>query len=215
MTGDKRFALSPTGIRFRRLLLVVGLILLGLAGIFCVLRFGNSQWNRWIYVFQSRFVAHGDLLGPPHGFTGVWHGWESDGSLSFEVDCVNGKCNGPFLAKWPSGKIYMLINRKDDNWTGPVLVWDGNGNLIAEGHYVDNAPYDGSFYSESFGVLQEYRNGDCWNGFFMDHGAAAVYKDGKLIRRESCFCRWAGDAWAQAREETRRILAKRLSSGRR
>lgn len=97
--------------RFRRRVLPALLPYLIVFAVLGGLRFGNPQWNRWIFIFQA-YVSPGDpnrLLWPPQmraaahscafcfdpdGFTGVWRTWEANGELHSEREFVNNLPHG-------------------------------------------------------------------------------------------------------------------------
>lgn len=68
-----------------------------------VLRFGNPQASKYIYIFQAYYSPGGrslpfapdtiDLfaIDPPEHYTGIWRQWYENGQLASEAVCENGK----------------------------------------------------------------------------------------------------------------------------
>jgi len=114
MKPNKRLNL-PTLIGF---ILVVNL---GTLGVLC---FGNSQWNRWIFVAQYYYLpelgyaplkpkttaigihAYGDqLIFPPEDFSGEYKFWNKDGSLNAKGPMVDGDAHGWWSIYNPNGEL--------------------------------------------------------------------------------------------------------------
>jgi len=106
---------------------IIGFILIINLGTLAVLRFGNPQWHRWIYVFQCYYwpghkleMTIGDnlysspvfynFISPPENYTGKWKLWYKNGGLKESVNFNNGKLNGPSVYYFSSGRIRAKIN---------------------------------------------------------------------------------------------------------
>lgn len=163
------------------------LIILLLAGIiFCVLRYGDPQANKYIYMFQAYVLPGGYSEGMiyPHNleeskrYSGIWRMWYRNGSLMEETTFVQGLANGPFRHWHENGCLAVEGNGKMLRTEGDVILlflgkwrrWTEDGILIAEGtHTDDGKEWDGTFLM---------RSGD---GYFK----IGIFKEGTKIGEKS------------------------------
>jgi len=116
-----------------------------------ILRFGNSQWNRWIYVFQCYYwPGHSNEYGinyilPPKNYAGVWYDWYQNGELMVSELYLNGhpssfnywdkKGNKMIFGLWKNGKAH-----------GAWKYWDTNGQLRGLINHIDGRVLEDSKY---------------------------------------------------------------------
>ena len=104
----------------------VGLVAVCLAAL-AVLRFGNPQWHRWVFMFQA-YVWPRRQPEPPKGFTGVWRTWYPSGRRMNEVGFRNGREHGFERDFYPDGKRWSegryVNGRLEGDWT----LWAPDGN---------------------------------------------------------------------------------------
>ncbi|OGV74359.1 MAG: hypothetical protein A3K19_27330 [Lentisphaerae bacterium RIFOXYB12_FULL_65_16] len=75
--------------------------------VFAVLRFGNPQWSRFIYLFQAR--ADPALVTPPHDFSGTWVTWYGGPARKrSEIEMRDGKAHGK-CTKWEPGRDHEYV----------------------------------------------------------------------------------------------------------
>lgn len=145
-------------------MLWIGPVLLGLlvAGTALVLRFGDPQCCRWVYLFQ-RHVSPGREPRVPPTYTGTWTTWHRSGRRASETAFKDGLVHGK-ARHWDTNGVL----RRENTYVRQVLhgkeiVWDKRGRVIAEGEYMNGQRFGGTFvgiYSSSGEVLiEEYRNG--------------------------------------------------------
>jgi len=76
-----------------------------------ILRFGNPQWNKWIYICQCYYWPKGELqrpklaqyygdqvvvpkehmINPPKNYSGKWITWFKNGKFQTQNDYLNGR----------------------------------------------------------------------------------------------------------------------------
>lgn len=112
--------------------------------ILATLRFGNPQWHRLIYMFQSYVWIVGDFenaddfdptmtfMKPPQGYTGTWRQWSSKGRLLTEVAYVDGMQNGRASVFLPLGYV-NVYQMKDGKFNGPYQEFYPDGGRLLEG----------------------------------------------------------------------------------
>jgi len=71
-----------------------------------VLSCGNTQWSKWIYIFQAYYWPKNGrmnstgaevFIDPPDGYTGYWRTWWPNGRLWWEGNFINGIASGKHL----------------------------------------------------------------------------------------------------------------------
>lgn len=122
----------------KTLLLALVLTLLGvsIAGV-AVLRFGNPQWHKYIYLFQAH-VWPGEEPQPPSDFTGTWRAWWKNGQLRESIDFRNGRFDGEYLQWHPNGTRWESSTYQDDDLDGPTLMWNAQGQKRLQGEWRNN-----------------------------------------------------------------------------
>jgi len=169
-------------------------LLILLLCIFAVLRFGNPQWSKHIYMFQV-FVwevegtnADYDMkfLPVPKNYAGVWCMWYENGQMWARFDYA--KKNGIGMEGWyESGQ-----KSSEDRRHGEIVIvtcWYRNGKKslrysLKKGRYFGRAIRWST--NEELVASGTFRNGESWNGTFLKSGSRKLktYKNGKCIKTE-------------------------------
>lgn len=145
----------------RYLLILATLILV----IISLLVFGNTQWNKYIYIFQAYvYPTYLDgYINPPANFSGTWVMWDKHGNKIVEREFLNGKQHGMETA-WENGKKLYIHHYRNDKFDGIWIYWDKNGQVSATENWKD-------------GKLHGTRTTYYGNG---NKEAEENYKEGKL-----------------------------------
>lgn len=109
---------------------MMGTMLVGLA----VLRFGNPQWAKYVYIFQA-YVSPAKQPDPPTNFTGTWITWYKNGQMMNSVTFKNGRIDGRDVAWHPNGQRWWLATYEEDELHGPTYTWNQEGRKTLEGSY--------------------------------------------------------------------------------
>jgi hypothetical protein len=145
-------------VRRRNLILFCSLALvIMISSLYCILRFGNPQWNKYIFLYQRRLSWEGPR--PPKGYTGVWKKWiQGSGHLSSLTEYRNGAKHGKRLAWRSHGRRASEGTYVNGVRHGPWKQWDRDGTLSASGEYRDGRPWAGTCWWD--GELYEYAKGN-------------------------------------------------------
>ncbi len=83
-----------------------------------------------------------------------------DNQLSRSMHYSNGKPDGECSSFYPNGMTHALINYRSGVLHGKKALWDQNGTLIEEAHYVDGLLEGSSFLRKGDGkeVVSHYKN---------------------------------------------------------
>lgn len=116
-----------------------------LVSVLGLLRFGNSQWNRWIFVFQGLFGPDdsSSLFGPspPPSYTGTWVRWDMYGRKEAEVGYLDGKRHGlETLWAGDPGRRHREANYSCGTLHGSMKFWHENGQLAGMRSYEHGTP---------------------------------------------------------------------------
>jgi len=122
--------------RHLNLYTIIGFIIVGHLGVLGILMFGNTQWSRWIYVFQA-YYGTGHYTGesyPPSNYTGTWKGYYKSGKKKYVANYLNGLVHGKLTGWHENGEIRII--RNFDKFAqyrllhGEQKIWDKKGKLI-------------------------------------------------------------------------------------
>ena len=128
----------------RRLYIILAAVAAVPLIVLAVFRFGNPQWHRYFYMFQSYVWVVGDFenaedgdptmtfMKPPPGYTGTWRQWSSEGRLLTEVAYVDGKQNGRASVFLERGYV-NVYHMKDGNFSGPYQEFYPDGSKLLVG----------------------------------------------------------------------------------
>jgi len=121
---------KPVWAMFLSPLSVIVLTIFLLVGSLGVLAFGNTQWSRWIYVFQAYYWPkyESSIIKPPSNYTGSWRCWFKNGQIMREYHIKNGNWNGKSLWWYESGQLEYGFNHKNGKRDGRTEFWHENGN---------------------------------------------------------------------------------------
>jgi hypothetical protein len=131
----------------------------------------NPQSSRFVYIFQSMVLTHGESSNPwgdsgpmpPTHYTGVWYRWHSNGRLSFEEHYADGKLDGPFRAWDRAGRQWLETAYRSGRYHGDYILFYDNGATNRVGHYFDD--------KKTGHWLHFYPDGKKWSeSFFSDRG---------------------------------------------
>jgi len=140
--------------RLLNLYTIIGFILvMNLVSGLAILRFGNCQWNKFIYIYQCYyFPSHPNFwyssdgtkgilnygIDQPKNYSGNWTMWHKNGLKNYEGEYLNGKMIGIHFwwgdkgiwedkRFYKNGEQYKLI--KTNKKTGKITVSNLNSNL--------------------------------------------------------------------------------------
>lgn len=116
-------------------------ILITVGGLFCLLAFGNPQWNKYVYLFQAYLFS--SLPSRPHNYSGQWIGWFGDGNVWKIGSFHNGKPHGEHIKYHSNGNVAEKCNYKIDGVT-EFENYTFNGELVRK-YVIDK---DGQIFSE-------------------------------------------------------------------
>ncbi len=171
--------------------MLFGLVLPG-----AVLCFGNPQWHKQLYLWQTWLMP--SRQWPWGAYTGTWTVWAQDGRKVFEWEYVDGQPKGRLLWFHPDGTMQGECWAEDGHDHGRWTVWylggaivreqgekqrgekhgrwryfHPHGTLAGEGYYDRGRPVGTwlAFAADGETVAQgEYRAGTPWHGAFaIDH----------------------------------------------
>jgi len=128
---------------------VICLSLLLSLGCLGILRFGNPQWNKWIFIFQAYYwpargndiQIDGALNGPydgrgdeiwitpPKNFTGIIRNWRKNGEQYFEAEFKNGELDGQVIFWYENGNIGNKKYYEKGEVNGELIRWYSNGKI--------------------------------------------------------------------------------------
>jgi len=133
--------------RLLNLYTIIGLtFVLGIT-CFCILRYGNPQWNKWVYIFQANVSPKDPELGifyskyssgyleVPKDYSGIWRSWRSDGSLWTEENIYQGKRKGEFKSWHHNGQLAYKANIQDKEMGKYCKAWHLNGSVFVDSEY--------------------------------------------------------------------------------
>jgi len=124
------FLLTPLGVITITIFLILGS--LGL------LAFGNTQWSRWVYIFQAYHWPKTELgyINKPENFTGRWRDWRRNGQIEFEAYFELGMKNGEEIIWFENGQKKSECNYIDGKLNGIFILWHENGQKESEVQYI-------------------------------------------------------------------------------
>ncbi len=105
-----------------------------------LLRYGNPQICRLIYIFQAYISPkyRGGIILPPSEYTGEWVGWYPNGRKMFKMQYKRGKLHGKTQFWYPTGihqyTTYFSHGRKNGN----DIRWYLNGVKWQEKVFADD-----------------------------------------------------------------------------
>jgi len=110
-----------------------------------VLRFGNPQWNRWIYIFQANLhPGHKSGIVPiPKDYTGKWSHWTKNGLLFSTMVLQDGMRHGPFTAWHENGSLYVQVDYFEKKAHGKATFYWPNGivdHYLWYRHGIEHGP---------------------------------------------------------------------------
>ncbi len=113
----------------------------------CLLRFGNPQWSKHIYIVQACYwPGHKDgMITPPGSYEGSWMAWHRNGAKRYEGRFVAGGLAGVEREWDESGQ---LLHERCGN----------NGKIAWELEYRDGRAWEGS-RPDKDGKFWFYRRG--------------------------------------------------------
>ena len=125
------------GVLRRKWLLFCAAAILPLLAALLLLRFGNTQWNKNIYMFQAYvWPKYEDgMICPPDDYTGTWVGWHSNRQQWVEMEYRNGKKHGKYVDWYPNGQKSSSAMYVDGEFHGAYAEWHSNGQKAHQCRY--------------------------------------------------------------------------------
>ena len=161
-----------------------------------VLRLGNPQWHKYVYIFQTYVWPkhHMGKIDPPSNFTGVWTRWHRNGMKQYEGTYRDGKRDGPWILWWWDGtRGHYGISTPDHH-----IAWRDNGTKHFEWELENGVNHGWQREWNSNGGLMSERQCEHgkWEGvsrYWHPNGQKAsecTYKDGRVHGK---FATWNKD----------------------
>jgi len=93
---------------------IIGFILFINLGTLAVLRFGNPQWSKHIYIFQCYYLPQykNGWIEKPEKYTGKWFLWYKSGQLRSSGNYIGGARDGKFQTWHENGEKIMEVDYK-------------------------------------------------------------------------------------------------------
>jgi hypothetical protein len=168
----------------------------GLVLVLCVLRCGDRQVSKWVYMFRA-YVWPGEVPGVPGRYTGRWTTWHANGRKEVEGGFLHGDHHGPWAAWWENGARMFTGEYDRGSPTGWWTEWNGYGTVLTTGLYRDGVPREGLCYTypgKAFSAV--YRGGRVWNGAvwqdFRGKREHALYRHGLRVGEYVGGYPWSG-----------------------
>jgi len=93
---------------------------------------GNTQWNKWIYIFRAHYwqnAANYGVIMPPANYCGLWKIWRKDRTLSAIINVHNGRMINMYQFA-DNGQLrsssFFITNGNNDFFS---IGWHRNGRL--------------------------------------------------------------------------------------
>lgn len=194
----RRGGADPTLLRYVHVYLPFAVLTsaaVGCLAIWLLLRYGNPQWNRHIYIYQAWHMGDTNYADQarPEDYTGTWRRWSRDGSRD-EIEYRNGEplkmtCwdadghrtfqrevvqleRGAPVEIWrfwhSNGRLKAITHCRNEKLHGRKARWERDGRPICDGVYRDGRPWQGTF----IGVPGE---GGLWRPMIL------TYDRGRLV----------------------------------
>jgi len=119
------------------------------------LRYGDPQWSRFHYIFQSYICRHGQIL-PPAGYNGLWRGWHPNGRVSFEYSLSEGKLHGKTTTWYENGQRKRERHYQRGLFEGLWVEWSEEGARILQRSYKGGALHGHELYWGHGGRLSRH-----------------------------------------------------------
>lgn len=110
------------------------------------LPFGDTQWNRAIYMFQWRaYPGVRPVLA--ENYTGRWTDYHADATKAWEGVLVNGKLDGKVTAWHANGRKCAEAHFLNGHRHGTETWWDEDGNVsVQTSHFYCRSVHDEESY---------------------------------------------------------------------
>jgi len=132
-------------------LMLVGIMTIILLTVVSVFRFGNPQWNRWIYIFQAYYFPKykGGFIKPTDNFTGNFRAWYKNGDLYYSQFYLYGKRHGKWFVFYENNRKYLEIDFKNGLEHGSSKSWNEDGYITSFVQHLEGKKHGVymSFYS--------------------------------------------------------------------
>ena len=135
----------------------------------------DIQSNRFVFLYQSKFLSPQEYLDIYNNYTGVWRTWHNNGKLMSVQNLVSGRVNGYYKYIFSNGQIYAEGEMKDGRHIR-LKEWNSSGKLLVDGSFKD-----GNFFL----VRQSFTPGKT-SGMFTANESNTFFEqfqEGKLIKR--------------------------------
>lgn len=175
--------------RRRRLWTCVVSLMLLLA-VWGVLHFGNSQWSRFVYIYQAYLSGRIISWEPPDNYTGTWRTWFRNGRKCTEAEYKDGKYHGEVTWWHSNGQVSQKMTVRNRKVDGMVSCWQSNGQKWGEILWKNGEVVRDICWHDNGKRKSEYCSDDNGNGTrtTWDKGSLkeiAHYKHGKRIWTET------------------------------
>jgi len=136
--------------KFRKVYIAIAATLILTFSVFGILRFGNPQSHKYIYIFQCYYWPKAKTKYPvydlnlqvvgydifrPNKFSGKWRTWYKNGILKEESCFSAGIYDGLSLIWHSNGQMSESINYKKGYYEGSWQSWHENGVKAIAGNY--------------------------------------------------------------------------------
>jgi hypothetical protein len=97
--------LHPSSTLRKRVAIAAVCVLSTLGATVALLRFGNPQWHKYVFMFQA-YVSPGEDPDVPEDFTGTWRTWYKNGGAMNEIQFRDGAQHGLERVYFPDGDLW-------------------------------------------------------------------------------------------------------------
>jgi len=202
--------------RYLNLYTIIGFILIINLGTLAVLRLGNPQWSKFIYIFQCYYWPADQyefgsasskyyVIYKPLNFTGTWKTWNKNGRIESEENYLNDLKNGLHRGWYENGQIAYEDNYLNQIRHGVQREWYENGQIKTEEHLEDGMRHGRRIEWFKNGNLKSDNNYE----YIIEHGQQLYwYENGNMESEENyrkgmkhgLFKRWFKNAQIKSEE---------------
>lgn len=142
-----------------------------------ILRFGNPQWHKYVYIFQCYYWpkhvfkpgvlnSSGDPykyeISPPENYSGMWKSWHKNGHLESSGNYILGGKNGQWGYWLVNSQKFMSGNYLKGVREGTWKYWHNDEQNLCIGIFKNGEPEDMWIYWNEKGEKEKvviFKNG--------------------------------------------------------
>jgi hypothetical protein len=164
----------------KKILIIIGLVVLILISLHMILRYSDIQSNRYVFMYQSKFLSPQEYLNIYNKYTGTWRTWYDNGAVMGEQTLSAGKIAGPYRYYFRNGQLYQEGEMRNGKHV-TLREWTESGKEVVNGIFKNGIPFQGTFIFSRFKLPAGATSGsstiDSSNTYLEE------YMNGKLVKR--------------------------------